>query len=77
MLATYVHWFGVLFPDNVKAKDAKEKARCKSYADRKAKVANVAIGDVVLVKQRMRNKLDTPFAPKRWIVENKKVAHFG
>jgi len=49
----------------VKQRDAKTKQKNKQYADsrNKAKPSTLRPGDKVLVKQQVRNKLDTPFSP--------------
>ena len=49
----------------VKERDAKVKQKNKQYADKrnKARTSTLRPGDKVLVKQQVRNKLDTPFSP--------------
>ena len=50
---------------NVRKKDSKAKAKNKRYADsrRGAKPSKIKPGDKVLIKQKVHNKLDTPFCP--------------
>jgi transposase InsO family protein len=49
----------------VNERDTKVKQKNKYYADKrnKAKASALRPGDKVLVKQQVRNKLDTPFSP--------------
>ena len=49
----------------IRKKDTKAKAKNKWYADhrRGAKPSRIKPGDKVLIKQKVQNKLDTPFCP--------------
>ncbi|KAH3839219.1 hypothetical protein DPMN_112644 [Dreissena polymorpha] len=47
----------------VEERDTKVKQKNKYYADKRNKASALRPGDKVLVKQQVRNKLDTPFSP--------------
>ena len=57
----------------VKANDAAHRSKGKSDQDAKkhAKPSNLAIRDIVLVKQRRTNKLSTPFDPRPLTVSSR------
>jgi len=58
----------------VEEKDEKAKAKMKAYADAKARAApsEIAVGDLVLARQKKQNKLSTPFDPRPFRVIRKK-----
>ena len=58
----------------VEERDKKAKAKMKAYADAKARAtpSEIAIGDLVLARQRKQNKLSTPFDPRPFRVIRKK-----
>jgi len=55
-------------------RDAEQKSKIKAYADSKlgTRPSNIKPGDTVLVKQKKKNKLSTPFNPEPLVVEEKK-----
>ena len=55
-------------------KDEEAKAKMKAHADTRsrAKPSNIAIGDLVLVRQRKQNKLSTRFNPSPFRVTSKR-----
>jgi len=58
----------------VEKRDEKAKAKMKAYADAKARAApsEIAVGDLVLARQRKQSKLSTPFDPRPFRVIRKK-----
>ncbi|KAI0214224.1 hypothetical protein LSAT2_000679, partial [Lamellibrachia satsuma] len=64
-----------LHPDDqvVRENDRAAKGNIKSYADTKAraKPSLIAIGDVVLMRQRKTGKLSTPFHPRPLVVTSR------
>ena len=68
----------VLLPDQstpeVITNDRKAKEKMKEYADHTRNTVNhnISTGDIVLVRQRRRNKVSTPFEPIPYIVEKVK-----
>ena len=60
--------------DQLRAKDAAQKAKMKSYADSKqTKSSTINVGDTVLVRQERRNKTTPPFDPLvPYVVERRK-----
>ena len=58
----------------VKRNDKQAKERMKSYADKKsrAKVSDIKVGDIVLIRQRKQNKWSTKFDPSPFYVVRRK-----
>ena len=54
--------------------DARNKAKIKSYADPKLKKSLIEVGDMVVVKQRKKNKFSTNFGLKRYRVTKRNKA---
>ena len=52
----------------MRVQDETTKKKMKEYADRKALASDVAVGDVVLAKQKKQNKFSTPFDPQQYKV---------
>ena len=62
--------FEVVQDFEVRDRDAEQKQKSKMYADRRrnAQISPVMVGDEVLVKKDVQNKLDTPFVPEPYEV---------
>ena len=60
--------------DEVRARDNKEKKKMKDYADAKRNAQETAMekGDVVLVKQKRKEKTDTTRDPQQLIISKEK-----
>lgn len=58
--------------DQLRERDAAQKARMKHYADGKqATSSTIDIGDMVLVRQKRQNKTTPPFDPVPYVVERR------